>query len=168
MAETTVPQETKPSLEKEEAMKNAMTGAFGDKVRDIQIKRERRLFATVSPDDLIPVMKKLHDDFSMLHLSSITGSDVGDKLDALYHLFDDRTLLTIRVSAPKAAPSIPTVSEIFPAGVFYEKELESMLGFTVVGLPPGRKYPVFDDWDGAVFPLRKDFVPPPDPDTVKG
>jgi Ni,Fe-hydrogenase III component G len=52
--------------------------------------------------------------------------------------------------------------------VFYEKELESMLGFHVEGLPRGRRYPVAEDWPEDVFPLRKDWPPKAAPVTDKG
>jgi len=54
------------------------------------------------------------------------------------------------------------VLAIFPGAVSYEKELEDMFGIKVEGLPPGRRYPLPDDFPTDQYPLRKDwkFVQP--------
>lgn len=150
--------------QREEELKNALA-ALGT-AKDIEAKRERRIFANVAASDIVSVVRFLREK-GLFHLSLITGRDMGDTLTAFYHINDGGSVFTLRVSVPKSDPVIPTIADVFPGGVFYEKELESMFGFRVNGLEKGRRYPVMEDWPEGVYPLRKDFIPPTDPDLVK-
>ena len=53
-------------------------------------------------------------------------------------------------------------SKYRPKGVLTTEELEDMFGIKVDGLPPGRRYPLPDDFPTDQYPLRKDwkFVQP--------
>ncbi|MEK6796183.1 MAG: NADH-quinone oxidoreductase subunit C [Spirochaetota bacterium] len=151
-------------MAREEELKDILA-ALGT-VRDIEVKRERRLFANLTPGDLVSVVRALKDK-GLFHLSLITGRDTGETLTAFYHINDGITTVTLRVAVTKNDPVVPSISDIYPGGIFYEKELESMFGFRVDGLEKGRRYPVMEDWPEGVYPLRKDFIPPTDPDLVK-
>ncbi len=142
---------------KEENIGNELRSRFGEKIKEIVIQRPRRMFVAVGRENMREIILYLHAHMEMKHVSTITGKDVGDSLEALYHLNDGSISLTIRVTVPKDDPHIPSLNDIFPGSVFYEKELESELGFLVDGLPKGRRYPVAEDWPIDVFPLRKDW-----------
>ncbi len=66
----------------------------------------------------------------------------------------------MRVRVPRGKPALQTVTGRFPGGADYERELVDLLGFEVTGLPPGRRYPLPDDWPVDQKPLRKDWQPP--------
>jgi Ni,Fe-hydrogenase III component G len=68
-------------------------------------------------------------------------------------------VLGLKLRVPREAPVIDTVTDRFPGAANYERELDDLLGFEVVGLPPGKRYPLPDDWPKDQKPLRKDWKP---------
>jgi NADH:ubiquinone oxidoreductase subunit C len=55
----------------------------------------------------------------------------------------------------KASPSIPTVSDIWKAAEFYEREIFDLFGIKFENHPDMRRIFLDDDWVG--HPLRKDY-----------
>ncbi len=127
----------------------------------VSAPRPRRLFAEVPPELLGEVL----DAAAALgfdRLVAITGMDEKQHLAALYSLAEPGgALLGVRVRVPRDRPVLRSVGGRFPGGVIYERELVDLLGFLVVGLPPGRRYPLPEDWPHDQKPLRKDWVPGP-------
>jgi len=68
-------------------------------------------------------------------------------------------ITTVKVKTPRANPVIPSVLPVFPVATSYERELEDMLGIKIQGLPPGRRYPLPEDFPVDQYPLRKDWKP---------
>jgi NADH-quinone oxidoreductase subunit C len=63
--------------------------------------------------------------------------------------------LRIRVRVPGTDPRLPTVSEIWPAANWAEREAYDLFGLTFDGHQDLRRILMPEDWDG--FPLRKDY-----------
>ena len=61
----------------------------------------------------------------------------------------------MKVRVPAAEPSIPTVSEIWAAANWAEREIFDLFGVQFTGHPDLRRILMPDDWEG--FPLRKDY-----------
>ncbi|MEI6093142.1 MAG: NADH-quinone oxidoreductase subunit C, partial [bacterium] len=59
--------------------------------------------------------------------------------------------------APKSNPVIKTITDTFPGGDLYERELTDLLGAKIDGLPNGIRYPLPDGWPEGQYPLRKDW-----------
>lgn len=120
--------------------------------------RPRRFFADVPAEALGEVLDVVYAQLGFDRLVTITGMDETDRLAALYSLAGPGgVLLNLRVRVPRERPVLQTVSKRFPGGAVYERELIDLLGFEVVGLPPGRRYPLPDDWPHDQKPLRKDW-----------
>jgi Ni,Fe-hydrogenase III component G len=142
----------------EEAIKQELTGKFaflGDK---ITVRRERRIFVETSPDTFRQVFEYAVRKMGFEHLCTITGLDEGENLAFVYHVSrPDGTVLNVRNRVPKANPVTQTITEFFPGGILYERELIDLLGAKVEGLPPGKRYPLPDGWPENQYPLRKDW-----------
>jgi Ni,Fe-hydrogenase III component G len=54
---------------------------------------------------------------------------------------------------------IPTVCNLIPSAIFFERELIEMFGITVEGTPNTDHLFLPDEWPEGVYPLRKDFQP---------
>jgi Ni,Fe-hydrogenase III component G len=119
--------------------------------------RPRRVFVSVAVADLKPVMKWLKSDLGFYHVSTITGLDSGESFEVLYHLHDGAIELTLRTAVPRANPHIPTVTDIIPGAILYERELQDMFGLVVDDIPDPRRYVLPEDWPQGVYPLRKDY-----------
>jgi NADH:ubiquinone oxidoreductase subunit C len=138
----------------EEEIKKDLEDRFGPVV----IARPRRVFADVPREKLLEALFHLRDAKGFTHLSAITGLDAGDHLEVLYHAASKTVCLTVRVKLSADDPKVPCVLSVYPCAEFYERELEDLLGIAVEGLPPGRHYPLAEDWPKGEHPLRKNWT----------
>lgn len=126
-------------------------------VDEFKITGVRRVNAEIKVQNLRNALFALKGN-SINHLSAITGVDGGDKIIVIYHI-DCRNgvLLNLRLKLPKEDLKLPTVTDIFPGAVFYERDLMEMLGVKVEGHPDPRHLFLPDDWPPDTYPLRREF-----------
>ncbi len=89
------------------------------------------------------------------HLSAITGLEVGDGIELLYHLSNENVLLTIRVKLPKNEAVVPSITKMIQGATLYEQENHDLLGVEFEGHPNLEPLILPDDWPKGVYPLRK-------------
>lgn len=148
-------------MEREKSIQKSLIEKFGFMEGKINITRERRIFAEVPREEFISVIEFACKEMGFDSLCTITGLDVGDDLQFIYHLAEKNgTMLNLKQNAPKSDPVIKSVTPIYNGAIFYEKELIDLLGAVVDGLPEGgRRYPLPDGWPQGQYPLRKDWKP---------
>ncbi|MCX5785170.1 MAG: NADH-quinone oxidoreductase subunit C [Elusimicrobia bacterium] len=139
---------------KEEELKKLLEDKFGAGIGAVNIQRARRVWLETAPEKLAGVIEFLKTA-GYDHISTITGFDEGENLGAFYHVTDTHIIATVKVKTPLSSPKLPTVTGIFPSAISYERELEDLLGIKIEGLPPGRRYPLSDDFPKDQYPLRK-------------
>ncbi len=119
-----------------------------------------RLDAVITVDDLRPAVRALHDAH-WGYLSAITGLDLGvdaGQLEALYHFCNGPAITTLRVRTPRTSDAVvPTIEDIIPPAMFFERELHETVGFKIVGAKTSERLFIPDDWPEDVYPLRQDF-----------
>ena len=103
------------------------------------------------------------DDVSLdTELANLSGLDyVGDdKVAVVYDLwsFDRRHSFAVKVFTPRDKAIFPTVTGLWPAANWHEREAFDLLGFAFTGHPDLRRILMADDWEG--HPLQKDYVFP--------
>lgn len=140
-----------------EDAKKSIEQRLGAKALDISVKSPRQMFVTVAPENLIEAMKFFKQDLGLYHLSTITGRDTGDKLEALYHLAMEGLELTVRSQTERANPKLPTITPVYPGAVFYEREVHDLVGIDIEGHPDLRPLVLPEDWPQGIYPLRKDW-----------
>lgn len=117
--------------------------------------------------DFIIPKEKLHDFAKQLkehqnvmtdYLFSLTGLDRKEGFHVVYHLtsttFQHVVVLRV-VLADKANPSTPTVSDLWAAAEYFERETFDLFGIRFENHPDLRRLFLEDDWVG--YPLRKDY-----------
>ena len=98
----------------------------------------------------------LEAGFKRFHL--VIGVDDGEDLGFVYVLSnEDNIMLLLKQKAPKSAPQIKSVTDIFPNALWNERELVDLFGAVVEGLPDGPSYPLPDGWPEGNYPLRKEW-----------
>jgi Ni,Fe-hydrogenase III component G len=138
----------------------ALEARFPALVGHIKAPRARRVFVDAPADIFRFVVDYACDVLGFDRLVTITGMDEREAFAALYSFgHPDGCLLNLRLRVPREAPRLGTLTDRFPGGTNYERELVDLLGFEVEGLPPGRRYPLPDDWPLDEKPLRKDWKP---------
>ncbi len=130
---------------------------LGEKVVEITLQRSRRIFLIVSPENLLETIRILKNDLGFYHISTISGVDRTKDFEILYHLANNQTSLTVRVSVSRENPEIQSVCEVIPGAILYERELQDMLGIKVINIPDPRPLVLPDDWQQGNYPLRKDW-----------
>ncbi len=145
-------------MTKEETIKQELIGKFGFAEGEIKISRQRRVSLRVAAEKFREVFAFCARELGFQHLCAITGLDEGDFLSFIYHLSGaGGIILNLKASVPKANPVLETVTNYFAGAEIYERELVDLLGAKIIGLPPGNRYPLADDWPEGEYPLRKDW-----------
>ena len=125
----------------------------------VEVKRERRLWLESPREGFLDVLTFLSEELGFSFLSTITGLDLGDKFQLIYHIaHKDGLLMSAKVTVPHENPVFDTATEIFKGGMLYELETRNLLGLTILGLPDDIRYPLPDGWPEGQYPLRKDWV----------
>ena len=90
-------------------------------------------------------------------LASISGVDLGDKLQCVYHLYSyrHRQALVLKADVPYNDPALPSVVDVWPAANWLEREQYDLMGLRFTGHPDLRRIMLPEDWVG--HPLRKDY-----------
>ncbi len=146
-------------MEKEERLKQELLQKFGFSDESFKSPRKRRIFLDVGLDKIIEVIKYLKNS-GFVSLCTITGLDIGNGFQVIYHLADNTgCIINLKLNIPREKPEIQSITSIFEGAVFYERELKDMFGIEVQGIPPGRRYPLPDGWPEDQHPLRKDWKP---------
>lgn len=137
-------------------------------------------FVTVDPAKLVEVCIFLRDEprlkFEMLN--DVSGVDYLEPdpkkaakagfdphVEVVYHLSSftfPGSRFTLKVVLPRwkndtpgELPELPTVTGVWPAADWHEREAFDLLGVRFVGHPDPRRILMSDDWTG--HPLRKDY-----------
>ncbi len=111
-------------------------------------------------DKIHEVAKTLREnpETNMDYLFCLTAVDRNDGFHMVYHLTSStfHHTLVLRVILPdKVNPVIITVSDIWRAAEYFEREVFDLFGIRFENHPDMRRLFLEDDWVG--YPLRKDY-----------
>jgi NADH-quinone oxidoreductase subunit C len=112
----------------------------------------------------VAAFMKAHEDLRFDSLSNLTGVDFPDrgKIEVVYELYSytHGHSIVLKVDSPREAPTAKTVSGVWRAAEWLEREAYDLVGMIFEGHRDLRRILLPDDWVG--FPLRKDYVEAPD------
>jgi NADH:ubiquinone oxidoreductase subunit C len=112
---------------------------------------------TLPPERLVAAARFLRDTLGFDMLTCVSGVDMGDHLDSIYHLraISHNWLLQVRVSLPAAAPQVDSLMGLYPSANWLEREEYDLVGIVYLGHPDLRRILLDDDFQG--HPLLKSF-----------
>lgn len=115
-----------------------------------------RFWVTVDRSQLIPSVGILREKFGISQLAVIVGEDLRDAFQCSYVFTGGTHVIVLQVRIGREKPTIPSLAQIIPGAMVYERELKDLFGIFPVGHPDIRRQAVPEDWPADVFPLRKD------------
>ncbi len=137
-----------------------LASRFGEAVLEAKLDAPDP-FVVVDPVRVVEIGLFLRDtpELGFDSLMCLSGIDYGDRLGVAYHLHSlaHRHRLCMKVNLPRepGAARLPSVTAVWPAANWHEREAYDMVGMVFEGHPDHRRILLPDDWDG--HPLRKDY-----------
>jgi NADH-quinone oxidoreductase subunit C len=142
----------------------AVKTALPDAVQDF-VKFRDETTIVVAPGEVPTVARYLRDTAGLIYnyLSDISAVDYYPEYDrpgrfgVSYHLYSLLYNRRIRVKTyvDEDEPVVPTVTDIWPAANWLEREIYDMMGIEFAGHPNMRRLLMPADWHG--FPHRRDY-----------
>jgi len=142
------------------ALASHIADGLGDRLADHFIAFDE-LTLEVNPGDVEAVMRFLHDDAdcAFTQLIDLCGADYPERalrFDVVYHLLSMTQNLRLRVKVQAGEETlVPSISGVFSAANWYEREAFDMYGIRFSGHPDLRR--LLTDYGFEGYPLRKDF-----------
>lgn len=114
----------------------------------------------VPVSQVLAVMSYLQDEGGYTLLEDLTAVDwypQEPRFWVVYNLIaiERQEVLRVKVELSGAAPSLPSVTGIWPGANWYEREVFDLFGITFTSHPNLTRIQMPEDWDG--HPLRKDY-----------
>jgi NADH-quinone oxidoreductase subunit C len=131
---------------------------FSSDILEVIIKNQRRVTITINPDSIIKVSAFLYreEGFRFI-IASALHTKKGFEIH--YHFSKDSTglILNIHVILDKNNPQIESLSNMFNASNWIEREMHELLGINFLNHPNQEKLISEGNWAEGVYPLRKEF-----------
>jgi len=137
-------------------IKQDIKAKWSGKIREMNLKREKRLFVTIDPDLLPEAAKYLFDD---LKCRFITASALQSKrgFEIYYHFSVDVVglIINVHVVLPESKPEVESLANISMATNWIEREMHELFGITFLHHPNMEKLIPEGNWEEGEYPLRK-------------
>jgi NADH-quinone oxidoreductase subunit C len=139
----------------------ALQTAFPDSVQDIQRFRDE-ITVVVDSERIADICRFCRDTKGLEYnfLSDVAGVDYypqEPRFAVVYQLYSmphNRTLC-LKAYLADEEPALPSVTPVYPAANWSEREVYDLFGVTFTGHPDLRRILMPENWDG--HPLRKDY-----------
>ena len=135
--------------------------AWGDAIKDV-LEYRGETTIVVEPSKIADICRYFRETEGLEYnfLSDVTGVDCypqEPRFAVCYHLYSmiHNRRLRLKVYLPGENPTVPTVTTVWLAADFQEREAYDMLGIVFEGHPYLRRILMPEDWEG--HPQRKDY-----------
>jgi len=114
---------------------------------------------TLEPEKLLSKCKILKEDqrFRFNYLRCLSVVDYIDRMEIVYHIYsmEHRHKMVIKTSVTEDSPEVPSVTSIWPASNWFEREGHDLFGVEFVGHPNLSPLLLYEGFEG--YPGRKSF-----------
>lgn len=133
---------------------------FAGELAGVRVQEPDTVVARCAREKLRDIAARLKADAEVGYetLNFMAGVDRRGSFEAVYHVYSwkTNTYLELHVELPKGKPEVDSVTGVWPAANWHEREAWDMVGIVFVGHPDLRRILLKDDFIG--HPLRKDYV----------
>jgi NADH-quinone oxidoreductase subunit C len=142
-----------------EKIKKVLLEKFPEKVKEAEVVDFSPGFE-VDKDIILDICRFLKESEELSYdlLSCMVGVDRGYGFEVIYCLFsfDKKHKLTLKAPLPKENPEIESVTPIWKAANWHEREIAELFGIKFLNHPDPRGILLPEDWDEG-YPMRKDW-----------
>ena len=113
----------------------------------------------VKKEDWFQVASFLKNNLHFVYIQNYSGVDYQTHMEVVCHLYSfvRQERIAIRVKAEREQPVFPSLTPLYRAADWNEREMYDLLGIRFEGHPNLTRILLPDNWEG--HPLRKDYVP---------
>jgi NADH-quinone oxidoreductase subunit C len=131
---------------------------FDSDIIEVIIRNPKRIIVTINPEAIIPVAEFLYrkEGYRFI-IASALHTKKGFEIH--YHFSKDNIglILNIHVVLDKENPQVESLSNIFNASNWIEREMHELIGINFLNHPNQEKLISEGNWAEGVYPLRKEF-----------
>lgn len=135
-----------------------LLNTFSKKILDKEVRNDRRITLSIDRDALIPMSEHL---FRNLGYRFIIASALHTKrgFEIYYHFSLDSTglVLNLHVILDKVNPEIESLSNMFEASNWIEREMHELFGINFLNHPNLEQLLSEGNWATGEYPYRKKF-----------
>ena len=131
---------------------------FKNKILAVKEETAGRIYLDMIPDDIRELAQAAYNEFK-LRLITASGTDSRSGIEIIYHFADDSDgdVISFRTAIKdKKNPSIESLTPIFRAAEWIEREMHELLGVNFIGHPKLKHLLLAEDWPEGDYPLRHD------------
>jgi Ni,Fe-hydrogenase III component G len=129
---------------------------LGDKIISWQEHNPRRIYITIKKENIREAARILFKELGLRFIIA-SGQDKSQGLEILYHFSYDKSgiVFSLRVLIEdKKHPEIDSITPMFPASEWIEREMWELLGINFKGHPNLKRLLLADNWPEGKYPLR--------------
>jgi len=141
-----------------EAIIKELKERFGQAITDTVKRNEKRYVVSINPDSLLKVAEYLYREAGCRFIiASALHTKRGFEIH--YHFSKDETglVLNIHVVLSHEKPQIESLSNMFNASNWIEREMHELFGIDFLNHPNQEKLISEGNWAEGIYPYRKDF-----------
>jgi len=142
----------------EEKVVTFLKEKFGSEILSIE-SPYNFLTVTLKPDKIITIIKSLYDEEGYQYLTTLCGIHYPDQksIVVMYQLHNLRQNKRVRlkIGLPEDKPSVPTLTTVFPAANWMERETYDFFGVNFEGHP--NLIRILNVEEMIIFPMRKEY-----------
>lgn len=148
-------------MDRFEAAVDVLKNNLGKSIVELKVPRPRKAYILLKPERHHKAVSLLLNNVEDIFLSTISGVDLGNKIELNYHM-DCGGTVTLKNRVSRKKPVTKTITDILPGANLYEREVFDLLGVKFEGHPNMERLLLPDSWPQGNYPLRRDWKPPAD------
>jgi len=131
---------------------------FGSDIIEVNTRNNKRSVVTIDPDSLLKVADYLYKEAGLRFIIA-TAIHTKRGFEIHYHFSCDEIglVLNIHVILSSENPKIESLSNMFNASNWIEREMHELFGINFLNHPNQEKLISEGNWAEGVYPYRKEF-----------
>jgi len=132
--------------------------SFNSDILEVVEKNQRRITVTINPDSILRVCEFLYNETGFRFIiASAVHTKRGFEIHYHFSLDETGLVLNVHVILDKINPEVESLSNMFNASNWIEREMHELFGINFLNHPNQEKLISDGNWAEGVYPLRKEF-----------